>query len=298
MTAILDLAGKKGLVVGIANEHSIAYGCARIFQNAGAQLAITYLNDKAEPYVRPLAEQVHAPIILPCNVQDETQMQALFDSIRQQWGTLDFLLHSIAFAPKADLQGRVTDCSKEGFLTAMDISCHSFIRLAKLAEPLMANGGSMLTVTYMGSEQVVENYGLMGPVKAALESVVRYLAVDLGDAHIRVNALSPSAMKTRAASGIAHFDDLLEATADKTPLHRSIDLNDIGNMAAFLVSDLAKNITGGVHMIDGGYEVVANAYKSNHSELSKKAIARWENEGGKAAKINQDKGTSCQAKQN
>jgi enoyl-[acyl-carrier protein] reductase I len=255
MTAILDLAGKKGLVVGIANTQSIAYGCARIFHKAGAQLAISYLNDKAEHYVKPLAEQLHASIIMPCDVQDDAQMQAVFDTIRQQWGTLDFLLHSIAFAPKDDLHGRVTDCSKEGFLMAMDISCHSFIRMAKRAEPLMTKGGSLLTVTYMGSEQVVDHYGLMGPVKAALESVVRYLAVDLGGKQIRVNALSPSTMKTRAASGIAHFDDLLAATADKMPLHRSIDLDDVGNMAAFLVSDLAKNITGGVHMIDGGYEV-------------------------------------------
>jgi enoyl-[acyl-carrier protein] reductase I len=181
---------------------------------------------------------------------------AVFDSIRQQWRTLDFLLHSIAFAPKADLHGRITDCSKEGFLMAMDISCHSFIRMAKLAEPLMGNGGSLLTVTYMGSEQVVDNYGLMGPVKAALESAVRYLAVDLGNKKVRVNALSPSAMRTRASSGIAHFDEILEATSIKTPLHRNIDLNDIGNMAAFLVSDLAKNITGGVHMIDGGYKIM------------------------------------------
>jgi enoyl-[acyl-carrier protein] reductase I len=256
MTAILDLAGKKGLIVGIANAHSIAYGCARIFHQAGAELAITYLNDKAEPYVRPLAEQLRAPIIMPCNVQNDAQLHAVFNAIQQQWGTLDFLLHSIAFAPKADLQGRLTDCSKEGFLMAMDISCHSFIRMARLAEPLMPHGGSLLTVTYMGSEQVVEHYGLMGPVKAALESAMRYLAVDLGDAHIRVNALSPSAMKTRAGSGIAHFDALLEVVSNKAPLHRSIDLNDIGNMAAFLVSDLAKNITGGVHMVDGGYEVM------------------------------------------
>lgn len=256
MTAILDLAGKKGLIVGIANAHSIAYGCAHIFHQAGAELAITYLNNKAEPFVRPLAEQLRAPIIMPCNVQNDAQLHAVFNAIQQQWGTLDFLLHSIAFAPKADLQGRLTDCSKEGFLMAMDISCHSFIRMAKLAEPLMPRGGSLLTVTYMGSEQVVEHYGLMGPVKAALESAMRYLAVDLGDAHIRVNALSPSAMKTRAGSGIAHFDALLEVVSNKAPLHRSIDLNDIGNMAAFLVSDLAKNITGGVHMVDGGYEVM------------------------------------------
>ncbi|MFZ4761807.1 MAG: enoyl-ACP reductase FabI [Alphaproteobacteria bacterium] len=257
MAAILDLAEKKGLIIGIANDHSIAYGCARIFHQAGAELAISYLNDKAEPYVRPLAEQLHAPIIMPCDVQDDIEMTQLFDTILKEWGYLDFFLHSIAFAPKADLQGRITDSSKQGFRMAMDISCHSFIRMAKLAEPLMAKrGGSLLTVTYMGSEQVVEHYGLMGPVKAALESAVRYLAKDLGEKHIRVNALSPSPMKTRAGSGIVHFDDLLQSTADKMPLHRNVDLNDIGNMAAFLVSDLAKNITGGVHRIDGGYEMM------------------------------------------
>ncbi len=256
MTALLNLAGKRGLVLGIANDHSIAYGCARTFHEADAELAITYLNAKAEPYVRPLAEQLSAPIILPCDVQDTAQLSSVFENITQRWGTLDFLLHSIAFAPKADLQGRVTDCSKEGFLEAMDISCHSFIRMAKLAEPLMKHGGSLLTVSYMGSDQVVDNYGLMGPVKAALESSVRYLASELGGKNIRVNALSPGAMKTRASSGIAHFDALLTATAQKMPLHRMIDLYDIGNMAAFLVSDLSKNITGGVHMIDGGHEIM------------------------------------------
>jgi len=256
MTALLDLAGKKGLVLGIANEHSIAYGCARVFHQAGAELAVTYANDKAEPYVRPLAEQLNAPIIMPCDVRDDTQMTALFKVIQKEWGTLDFLLHAIAFAPKADLQGRVTDCSKEGFLEAMDISCHSFIRLAKLAEPLMKNGGSLLTLTYIGSAEVVKHYGLMGPVKAALESSVRYLAAELGAKNIRVNAISPGAIKTRAGSGIADFDELLKSTAVKMPLRRMIDLDDIGNMAAFLVSDLSKNITGGVHMVDGGYEII------------------------------------------
>ncbi|MDX2094455.1 MAG: enoyl-ACP reductase FabI [Alphaproteobacteria bacterium] len=256
MTAILDLQGKKGLVVGIANAQSIAYGCARVFQQAGAALAVTYLNEKAEPHVRPLAEELAAPMILPCDVRDAAQLGAVFEAIGQQWGRLDFLLHSIAFAPKEDLQGRVTDCSSQGFLTAMDISCHSFIRMARCAEPLMTEGGSLLTVSYMGAAQVVNHYGLMGPVKAALESSVRYLAAELGEKNIRVNALSPGALKTRAASGIAHFDELLEAAALKTPLHRRIAIEDVGAMAAFLVSDLAKNITGGVHLIDGGYEVM------------------------------------------
>lgn len=256
MTALLNLAGKKGLVLGIANEHSIAYGCARVFHQAGAELALTYASDKAEPYVRPLAQQLGAPIIMPCDVRDDTQMSALFEAIQKEWGTLDFLLHAIAFAPKADLQGRVTDSSKEGFLEAMDISCHSFIRLAKFAEPLMKKGGSLLTLTYIGSVEVVKHYGLMGPVKAALESSTRYLAAELGEKNIRVNAISPSAIKTRAGSGIADFDELLKSTAVKMPLRRMIDLDDIGNMAAFLVSDLSKNITGGVHMVDGGYEII------------------------------------------
>jgi enoyl-[acyl-carrier protein] reductase I len=256
MTALLDLSGKKGVVLGVANEHSIAYGCARVFQQAGAELAITYANDKAEPYVRPLAQSLNASIIMPCDIQDDEQVTALFQTLQKEWGTLDFLLHAIAFAPRADLHGRVTDCSKDGFLEAMDISCHSFIRLAKHAECLMKNGGSLLTMTYMGSMSVIKSYGLMGPVKAALESATRYLAAEMGDKNIRVNAISPSAIQTRAGSGIAGFDSLLQATAMKMPLHRMVDLDDIGNMAAFLVSDLSKNITGGIHMVDGGYEII------------------------------------------
>ncbi len=256
MAALLDLQGKKGLIVGIANENSIAYGCSRIFHDAGADLAVTYLNEAAEKYVKPLAEKLSAEIILPCNVQNKQQIEDVFEAISNNWGKLDFLLHSIAYAPKLDLRGRVTDCSKEGFLEAMDISCHSFIRMAKLAEPLMKQGGSLLTVSYMGGEQVVENYGLMGPVKAALESATRYLAAELGEKNIRVNALSPGAMQTRAASAIAHFDEILETSLLKAPMHRLVDLGDIGNMAAFLVSDLAKNITGGIHMIDAGYKIM------------------------------------------
>lgn len=256
MTALLDLTGKKGLILGIANEHSIAYGCACVFQKAGAELAITYASDKSEYYVRPLAEKLSASIIMPCDVRDEEQIGALFEAITKRWGKLDFLLHSIAFAPKEDLQGRVLDCSREGFLEAMNISCYSFIRLAKQAETLMTDSGSILTMTYIGSMEVIKNYGLMGSVKAALESSMRYLAAELGEKNIRVNAISPSAIKTRAGSGLADFDGLLKSTAVKMPLHRMIDLDDIGNMAAFLVSDLAKNITGGIHMVDGGYEII------------------------------------------
>jgi len=256
MSAILDLAGKKGLIMGIANEHSIAYGCARVFQNAGAELAVSYPNEKAKPYVMPLFEALKSPIIVPCDVRDEGQISALFEAINKEWGQLDFVLHAIAFAPKSDLQGRVTDCSKEGFLEAMDISCHSFIRLAKHAEPLMKQGGSLLTLSYMGSMEVVKHYGLMGPVKAALESSVRYLAAELGEKNIRVNAISSGAIMTRAGSGISNFDEILKSTAAKMPLQRMIDIDDVGNMAAFLVSDLSKNITGATHMVDGGYEII------------------------------------------
>lgn len=256
MTALLDLSDKKGLIVGIADEHSIAYGCAEVFRRAGATLAVTYKNQKAETFVRPLAEKLDARLILPCDIRHEDEMQAVFTALHQQWGKLDFLLHSIAYAPKEDLHGRVTDCSREGFLTAMDISCHSFLRMAKFAEPLMTDGGSLLTVSYMGSTEVVEHYGIMGPVKAALESAVCYIAAELGEKDIRVNALSPGAMPTRAASGIAHFDELLKKAEVKAPLHRRVDLKDVGHMAAFLVSDLARNITGGVHVIDAGYKMV------------------------------------------
>lgn len=256
MPLMIDLEHKKGLVVGIANEKSIAYGCASAFKQAKAELAVTYLNAKAEPFVRPLAKKLEAPIILPLDVEEDAQMTAVFRAIGERWGKLDFLLHSIAYAPKTDLQGRVTDCSKQGFARTMDISCHSFIRMAKLAEPLMKSGGSLLTVSYMGSGEVVGNYGLMGPVKAALESVTRYLAAELGPAGIRVNALSPGAIATRAASGIAHFEEFLKNAQTKAPLHHLIETSDVGNMAAFLVSDLARNITGGVHLIDAGYKVM------------------------------------------
>jgi len=255
MTGIL--AGKKGLVVGIANPQSIAWGCAKAFHDAGAELAVTYLNEKVEPYVRPLAEKVKAPVIVPLNVQDDDQMQAAFEAVEKQWGKLDFLLHAIAFAPKNDLQGRVTDCSREGFLTAMDISCYSFIRMARLAEPLMKDGGCLLTTTYYGGEKVVENYGLMGPVKAALESTVRYLAAELGEKNIRVNALSPGPVATSAAGGIAHFDDLLEGARKKSPQHELICTDCVGAYARFLVSDEARLVTGSVAYVDAGFNIMA-----------------------------------------
>jgi enoyl-[acyl-carrier protein] reductase I len=252
----MSLAGKKGLVIGIANEHSIAFGCAQAFRREGADLAITYLNAKAEPYVRPLAEALQSCIIAPCDVREPGQLEALFALVQRQWGRLDFLLHSIAFAPKEDLHSRVVDCSQEGFALAMDVSCHSFIRMAHLAEPLMTDGGCLLTVTFYGSEKVVEEYNLMGPVKAALESSVRYMAAELGTKRIRVHALSPGPLKTRAASGIDRFDELLERTRTRTPDHHLVSIEDVGCVAAFLASDDAKALTGNLEYIDSGYHVL------------------------------------------
>jgi enoyl-[acyl-carrier protein] reductase I len=251
------LKGKKGLVIGIANQQSIAYGCAAEFRAQGAELAVTYLNAKAEPHVRPLAEALGAALIVPCDVREPGQLEAVFERIGAVWGKLDFLLHSIAFAPREDLHRRITDCTQEGFATAMDISCHSFIRMARLSEPLMQDGGCLLTVTFYGGEKVVQDYNLMGPVKAALEASVRYMAAELGPRRIRVNALSPGPLKTRAASGIDRFDELLERMRARTPEHQQIDIRDVGSLAAFLVGDRATAITGNIEYVDAGYHILA-----------------------------------------
>lgn len=253
---MFDLSGQKALVVGVANDQSIAYGCAKAFRAQGADLAITYLNDKAEPYVRPLAEELDAEIILPLDVRDEDQLDALFGAIQDKWGRLDTLLHSIAFSKKEDLHGRVIDCSAEGFGLAMDISVHSFLRLIQRAEPLMPHGGTCMTVSFMGAQKVVDNYGVMGPVKAALEAAVRYAASELGPRGISVHALSPGPLKTRAASGIAEFDELLNDAAERAPTHQLATIEDTGAYAAFLASREAFNVTGGVHPIDGGYSIL------------------------------------------
>ena len=251
------LAGRKGLVVGIANADSIATGCARAFREAGADLAVTYLNEKALKYVEPVATALEAPIVMPLDVTDEAQIDAVFARIASEWGRLDFLLHSIAYCRKDDLTGRVVDTSRDGFAEAMDISVHSLFRLLKRAEPLMSAGGSVLTVSYYGAEKVVDNYNIMGPVKAALESSVRYLAAELGPKGIRVNALSPGPLKTRAASGIAHFDALVDAARLRAPAHQIVTIEDIGAMARYYVSDEATRVTGNVAYIDGGMNVMA-----------------------------------------
>lgn len=251
------LQGKRGLVVGIANEHSIATGCARAFRNAGAELAVTYLNDKARPYVEPVAKALEAPLFLALNVESDDELDTVFETIEQEWGQLDFLLHSIAYCPMEDLHGRVVDCSRQGFGQAMDISVHSFIRLARKAEPLMKDGGCLLTVSYYGAEKVVDHYNVMGPVKAALEGTVKYLAAELGPQSIRVNALSPGPLKTRAASGIAHFDSLIDEARDRAPQQRLVTIEDVGNMAMGLASDLSRNVTGNISYVDAGYHVMS-----------------------------------------
>jgi enoyl-[acyl-carrier protein] reductase I len=254
--ALPILAGKKGLVVGIANDQSIAYGCAQVMRQLGASLALTYFNAKAEPYVRPLAEQLEADIIAPLDVEDPGQLEALFAQIEQRWGKLDFVLHAIAFAPAADLHGRIVDCSAEGFARAMDVSCHSFIRMARLAEPLMKDGGALVTMSYYGAQKVIENYGIMGPVKAALEASVRYLAAELGPSGIRVHAVSPGPIKTRAASGIGDFEHLLDDAATRAPQHQLVTIGDVGAVTAMLCSDAARALTGNVTYVDAGYHVM------------------------------------------
>lgn len=248
----MRLDGKKGLIVGIANADSIAWGCARAAREAGADLAITYLNDKARPHVEPLAREVGAELFLPLDVEQPGASAAVFDAVRERWGRLDFLIHSIAFAPAADLKGRVVDCSADGFLRAMRISCHSLIEMTALAEPLMKHGGAILTMTFGGADRTVPSYGMMGPVKAALQSTVRYLARELGPAGIRVHALSPGPIATRAASGLPEFQALLADAEAHSHLRRLVTIEEVGAMAAFLVSDAASGMTGSTIPIDGG----------------------------------------------
>ena len=251
------LQGKRGLVVGIANEHSIAAGCAMAFRAAGADLAVTYANEKSKPFVAPVVAKLNAPIFMPMDVEQDDQLAAVFNAVEAEWGELDFVLHSIASCPKDDLHGSVSECSKEGFAQAMDISVHSLIRMTRLAAPLMKSGGSILTMSYYGAEKVVDHYNIMGPVKSALEGTVRYLAAELGPKQIRVNAISPGPLQTRAGSGIAHFDELIDAAKRRAPEQQLVTIEDVGQMAVGLVSDLSHKVTGNIAFVDGGYHIRA-----------------------------------------
>ncbi|MEJ8857302.1 enoyl-ACP reductase FabI [Variovorax robiniae] len=251
------LLGKKVLVCGIANEHSIAYGCAAAFRELGADLAITYVGDKGRTYVEPLAQKLEAPIFMPLDVANPGDMEAVFARIESEWGRLDVVVHSIAWAPKGDLQGGLLDCSAEGFAKAMDISCHSFVRMARLAAPLMKEGGTLLTMSYYGANKVVANYNVMGPVKAALEASARYLAYELGPRGIRVHAISPGPLKTRAASGLKDFDLLLTEAAQRAPLGELVDIMDVGFTCAFLATPYARRLSGETLYVDGGVNIMA-----------------------------------------
>lgn len=251
------LKGRRGLVIGVANGDSIAFGCAAKLRAFGADIALTYLNDKARPHVEPLARQLDASLLLPLDVMQPGQMAAVFEQIRSTWGSLDFVIHSIAFAPRDDLHGRIVDCSQAGFLQAMQVSCHSFIEAAHHAELLMSRGGALITMSYYGADKVVNNYNLMGPVKAALESSVRYLANELGQKDIRVFAVSPGPLRTRAASGIGHFDELIDMAVTRSPGHRLVDIAEVGRAVAFLVGGGASGMTGDVVYVDAGLHIMA-----------------------------------------
>jgi enoyl-[acyl-carrier protein] reductase I len=251
------LKGRRGLVIGVANEHSIAFGCAAKLRAFGAQVALTYLNEKAKPHVEPLSKRIDADMLLPLDVTQAGQVEQVFQAISDRWGYLDFVVHSIAFAPKQDLQGKLIDCSREGFLQAMQISCHSFIEVAHHAEKLIRPGGALLTMSYYGADKVVQNYNMMGPVKAALESSVRYLANELGPASVRVYAVSPGPLKTRAASGIDHFDELVAMAVERSPEHRLVDIAEVGRVVAFLVGGAASGMTGDVIYVDAGLHNMA-----------------------------------------
>jgi enoyl-[acyl-carrier protein] reductase I len=253
LTDSLILKGQKALIVGVANDRSIAWGCAEAMHQSGAEIAMTYLNDKAQPYVDPLASAVEASLV---EVRDPAQVDALFEAIAAKWGQLDILVHSIAFAPRQALEGRVTDCPRDGFLTAMDVSCWSLLDLTRRAEKLMTGGGTIFAMSYHGANEVIENYGVMGPVKAALESAVRYLAAELGPKGIRVHAISPGPLATRAASGIPDFDALMERVAERAPARRLVTIEEVGAACVFLASQYAGAMTGDTIYIDGGYHIL------------------------------------------
>jgi enoyl-[acyl-carrier protein] reductase I len=250
------MAGKKGLVMGVANDRSIAWGIAQAAHAHGAELAFTYQGEALEKRVRPLADSIGAEIVLPCDVTDEGSMDAVFSTLQEKWGKLDFVIHAIAYSDKEELKGRYADTTAENFSRTLLISCYSFTAVAKRAAALMTDGGSMLTLTYYGAERVMPHYNVMGVAKAALEASVRYLAVDFGGDNIRVNALSAGPMKTLAASGIGDFRYILKWNQYNSPLKRNVTLEDIGGAGLYLLSDLSSGVTGEVHHVDSGYHVV------------------------------------------
>jgi enoyl-[acyl-carrier protein] reductase I len=250
------MAGKRGLVLGVANNRSIAWGITKMAHDHGAEIALTYQGDAIKKRVEPLAAELGSKLVLPCDVTDEASVAAVFDALGKEWGSLDFLVHAVAFSDKQELDGRYVDTSKDNFVQTLLVSCYSFTALAKRAEKLMPQGGSLLTLTYYGAEKVMPHYNVMGVAKAALEASVRYLAADLGKNNIRVNAISAGPIKTLAASGIADFRYILKWNEYNSPLRRTVTIEDVGGGALYLLSDLGRGVTGEILHIDAGYHVV------------------------------------------
>lgn len=262
------MAGKKGLVLGVANDKSIAWGIAKTVAEHGAELGFTYQGEALEKRVRPLAESVGASMVLPCDVTDEDSMDAVFAAVEKQWGTLDFLVHAIAFSDKDELKGHYLNTTRSNFLRTMDISCYSLTALAKRAAPLMSEGGSILTLTYYGAERVMPHYNVMGVAKAALEASVRYLAVDLGQYGVRVNAISAGPIKTLAASGIGDFRYILKWNELNSPLRRNVTIEEVGGSGLYFLSDLGAGVSGEIHHVDCGYHTVGMVAVDKAEEVS------------------------------
>ena len=262
------MQGKRGLVMGVANDRSIAWGIAQQVAAHGAELAFTFQGEALEKRVRPLAESVNASIVLPCDVGDEGGVEKLFQAIGKTWDRIDFVVHAIAFSDKEQLRGRYLETTRDNFRQTMDISCFSFTEVCRYAEPLMTNGGSFLTLSYYGAEQVMPNYNVMGVAKAALEASVRYLATDLGSKNIRVNAISAGPIKTLAAAGISDIRYLIKWNELNAPLHRNVTIEDVGKSGLYLLSDLGSGVTGEVHHVDCGYHVVGMIAPESAQQIS------------------------------
>lgn len=262
------MAGKRGLIMGVANDRSLAWGIASVCAAQGAELAFTYQGDALQKRVAPLAASVGSKHVLPCDVTDEASMDALFETLRKEWGEIDFLVHAIAFSDKNELDGLYVNTTRDNFLRTMDISCYSFTALARRAAPLMAKGGSLLTLSYLGAERVMPHYNVMGVAKAALEASVRYMAVDLGGKGIRVNAISAGPIKTLAASGIGDFRYILKWNEVNAPLKRNVTTTEIGNSALYLLSDLGTGVTGEILHVDAGYHAIGMIAVDETQKLS------------------------------
>jgi enoyl-[acyl-carrier protein] reductase I len=252
------MEGKRGIILGVANEMSIAWGIAQQLREAGAELAFTYLNESLEKRVRPLAESLDSKLILPCDVCSDAAIETTFKEVEKAWGQIDFVVHSVAFANRDDLRKPFTQTSRDGFSMAMDISAYSLVAISRYAAPLMSDGGSIVTLTYLGSVRAVPNYNVMGVAKAALESCTRYLAAELGEKKIRVNAISAGPIRTLAASGVAGMREKIKYMDIHAPLRRAVDQTDVGKSALYLCSDLSSGVTGEIHYVDGGFSTIVN----------------------------------------